>query len=462
MKLLLIYPNSRNQVLGWGDLGAVAEPLALEYLAAGARLDGHDVCLLDLRLHPNDLDRVVSEYQPDVVGITGYSMHVRSALLIAQQIKAVLPKCAVIVGGHHATLLPEDFFEPAVDYVVSGEGVRPLRAILAALSEGSQPPAIAGVYARCGGVFVFGGASPAFRVDDLPKPDRTLTAKDRSSYFIDWMKPIALIRTTVGCPFRCSFCSLWKIMDGHYHKRDVDLVVDELRLIAEECVFLVDDEAFVDGKRMLALAQAIEAAGIHKRYFAYCRVDSFLRHRETMEAWRRIGLERLFFGIEGISAIQLAEYNKRVEVSQVEAGLAEARKLGIEIFAQFIVNTNFTSRDFVQLVRFIEHNRISYPSFTVLTPLPGTASLTTFDQIVAVQPNGRPDWDLFDCQNAVVPTRLPVDEFKREYRNLHRVFRGSYAHYLEHPPRPVRDADQMASAAPSRLYPMAPPVRTRT
>ena len=37
MKILLIWPNSRNEVLGWGDLGAVAEPLALEYLAAGVR-----------------------------------------------------------------------------------------------------------------------------------------------------------------------------------------------------------------------------------------------------------------------------------------------------------------------------------------------------------------------------------------------------------------------------------------
>ena len=88
MRVLLIYPNSRNQVLGWGDLGAVAEPLALEYLAAGAMLDGHEVRVLDLRLHPNELEPVVLEFHPDAVGITGYSMHVLSVVAISGRISA--------------------------------------------------------------------------------------------------------------------------------------------------------------------------------------------------------------------------------------------------------------------------------------------------------------------------------------------------------------------------------------
>lgn len=48
MRVLLVYPHSRREVLGYGDLGAIAEPLALEYLAAGARRDGHEVRILDL------------------------------------------------------------------------------------------------------------------------------------------------------------------------------------------------------------------------------------------------------------------------------------------------------------------------------------------------------------------------------------------------------------------------------
>src|SRR5689334_1316378 len=389
MKILLIYPNARSELIGWGDLGAVAEPLALEYLAAGALGDGHEVSILDLRLHRSELDVRLEAFQPDLVGVTGYSMHVLRNLAICARVKRLIPSCSTVVGGHHATLLPEDFFEPQVDYIVQGEGVYPFVKLLRELEAKRQPSFIPGLWVRSGTRFISGGTPVLFDIDSLPVPDRTLTADDRSSYFIDWMKPIALVRSTVGCPYRCTFCSLWKIMDGKYHMRGVDRVVAELADIVEECVFLVDDEAFIHRHRMAELAGAIRASELRKRYFSYCRIDTLLRAGDLMQLWRQIGLERLFIGIESISSKELTEYNKRLQIAQIEDGLASARELGIGVFAGFIVNTNFSSRDFKQLVRFIEHNQVSYPSFTVLTSLPGTPALSTFDSVIERQPNGR-------------------------------------------------------------------------
>jgi radical SAM superfamily enzyme YgiQ (UPF0313 family) len=431
MKVLLIYPNARKELIGYGDLGAVAEPLALEYLAAGAKLDSHEVKILDLRLHPDELDETLTQFGPDVVGVTGYSMHVLRALDICRRVKEALPGCHTVVGGHHATLLPEDFFEPQIDFVVCGEGVKPFRELLKSLAGGLRPRDIAGLWSRVDGKFVSGGKPESFKIDDLPLPDREATAADRDSYFIDWMKPIALLRTTVGCPYRCSFCSLWRITDGRYYMRDVERVVGELSTVREECVFLVDDEAFVNGPRMMQLARGIKASGLKKRYFAYCRIDTLLRQPELMRAWREIGLERLFIGIEAISAKGLDEYNKRLEVAQIEAGLRAAREMGIEVFAGFVVNTNYTEREFKQLVRFIEHHKISYPSFTVLTPIPGTSALTTFEHVLELQPNGRPDWEKFDLQHVVTETTLPRKEFERHYKNLYHVFSGKYVPHRE-------------------------------
>ncbi len=433
MRLLLVWPNSRNEVLGWGDLGAVAEPLALEYLAAAARQDGHAVEVLDLRLHPADLENTVAAFRPDVVGVTAFSMHVRRALAICRTVKARRPECWTVVGGHHATFLPEDFFEPEVDFVVTGEGVGPLRELLQARGRGASSVRVPGIWTRHDGRFVSGGPQGRLELDSLPMPDRSVSARDRHAYFIDWMKPVALVRTTVGCPYRCTFCSLWKIMDGRYYVRDIERVVAEIATIREEFVFLVDDEAFINGRRMASLAGALEAHGLHKRYFAYCRMDTLLREREVLASWRRIGLERLFIGVDAVTEKDLDEYNKRLTPIQIETGFRVAQDLGIEIFAQFVVNTDYTRRDFQRLIRFIEHHRIRYPTFTILTPIPGTALLSpTFDNVVERQPNGRPNWDLFDCQNAVTPTRLPRDEFRAEYRNLYRVFKGAYTQYREH------------------------------
>ncbi len=431
MRSLLVWPNSRNEVLGWGDLGAIAEPLALEYLGAALRAAGHEVRILDLRLHPAALDEVLDSYRPELVGVTAFSMHVLTALRVCARVKERLPETVTVAGGHHATLLPEDFFVPQIDHVVCGEGTVPLVEIARRLSSGDPVEGLAGVWSQRAGEFHSGGAPAPFSIDALPAPDRTLTRDDRERYFIDWMRPVALLRTSVGCPFRCVFCSLWKIMDGKYNIRSEAAVVEELRTIGEDFVFLIDDEAFINGPRMIRLAAAIKAAGIHKRFFCYARIDSVRREQEALRAWREVGLERLFIGIDGISQDALDDMNKHCSVAVIEEGLDVPERLGIEVFAQFVVDPGYDHRDFRTLARFIEHRRIRYPSFTVLTPIPGTALLETFDHVTELQANGRPDWDLFDCQNAVTQTKLPKAEFRRAYRNLYHVFKGAYTQYRE-------------------------------
>ena len=427
MKLLLIYPNRHQEIIGWGDLGAIAEPLALEYIAAGAKLDGHQVRILDLRLHPQALDNTLRTFQPDVVGLTGYSMHVLRNLALCQEIKTVLLQCKTIVGGHHATLMPEDFFEPQIDGIIVGEGVVPFRQILQTLAEKRAIAGIPGVWWQGKGQFIYGGLPLSFSLEELPLPDRLITLFDRGAYYIDWMRPIALMRTTLGCPYRCSFCSLWKLMDGRYYTRDIERVLEELDTIAERYIFLVDDEPFINPKRMFQLAEAIGDARLDKQFFAYCRIDSFLKNQELMRTWREIGLRRVFFGLETIFDTELTDYNKRLAREQIVAGLKTARKLDIQIFANFIIKPDYTRSEFEQIVSFIQENQVEYPSFTILTPLPGTKACETFDHIIERQPNGRPNWDLFDLQNPVTQTKLPKDEFMKEYRNLQRVFASNYA-----------------------------------
>lgn len=434
MKLLLIYPNRSQEIIGWGDLGAIAEPLALEYIAAGAKLDHHQVKILDLRLHPHDLESTLLTFQPEVVGITGYSMHVLRNLAICKQIKEILPQCQTIVGGHHATLMPEDFFEPQIDGIIIGEGVQPFRQILQCLEAGKPATEIPGVWWQTDGKFINGGEPLPLSLEDIPMPDRLITLFDRGSYYIDWMRPIALLRTTLGCPYRCSFCSLWKIMDGKYYMRDIERVIDELKTIPERYIFLVDDEAFINPQRMFLLAEAIKKAKIDKEYFAYCRIDTFLRNLDLMKTWEEIGLRRVFFGVETIFNHELKDYHKRLECEQIIAGLNAAKQLNIKVFANFIIKPDYTHKEFSEIVNFIEKNKVDYPSFTILTPLPGTEAGKNFDQIIERQPNGRPNWDLYDLQNPVTKTKLPKEEFMQEYLNLQRVFASNYAR-AKHPPQ---------------------------
>ena len=442
MRALLIYPISESEIIGYGDLGAIAEPLALAYLAATAKELGCEPQLLDLRFDPTSLETELQAFRPDIVAVTGYSMHVHRMREICTSVKTLFPECKTVVGGHHATLMPIDFHDPHIDFIVEGEGCSPFKAILEQALNGAGSIAttdspIQGVWKQSySGDFIFGGKPPEIELDSLPCPDRLITLDQRQKYFIDWMKPIALVRTTVGCPYRCSFCSLWKIMDGKYYRRDLEATADEIASIEEPFIFLVDDEPFINPGRMTALAQLLLEKGVEKEYFAYCRVDTLLRNREMLELWVKAGLRRVFLGIEGVTAREMKSYEKRLSVRQVEQGLVAAREMGLKVFASFIVNPSYEERDFETLRRFIDRNEVDYPSFTIWTPLPGTEDFSnSFQSLTKWQTSGphkgRPDWRYWDLQHLVVDSVLPEEKFMEEYRKLRSVFSGSYSLYQQ-------------------------------
>lgn len=422
---MLIYPDFKEAFSVWGDIRFwFCEPLALEYLAAAAREEGHEVKILDLRLHPKSLDPVMTEFSPDLVGVTGYSMHVFEVQGICRRVKESRPSCFTVVGGHHASVMPEDFFQETIDFIVQGEGVTPFRQLLSQLSAGKSGTGIPEVWAMNGGLFCKGGTREEYDINVLPFPAREINIEDRTHYFMAHMKPIALMRTTEGCVFRCSFCSLWKLLKGKYLVHDNERVINELWQIKEDYIHLVDDEPWLDKQRMEQLADGIKAAGIKKKYFTYCRADTLVKHQELIRKWREIGLDSIFLGIEAVTPRELKEYNKKTDICQIEEALAFSNAIGLVVYCLFIIHPTFTSKKFKRLARFIQRHNIENPGFTVMTPLPGTDALANFDKITEMNSNGRPNWQFWDLQHAVTETTLPKDEFNRELNNLRLSFQG--------------------------------------
>ena len=191
IRALLIWPNSRNEVMGWGDLGAIAEPLALEYLGAGLKQAGHAVKILDMRLHPNSLHEVLASFEPHLVGVTAFSMHVPRVLEICKEVKKHAIDIGVIVGGHHATFCPEDFFTTDIDYVASGDGVDLIVDVADAIAQGQKCQRTSGLYCK-GNDGSFSARSAQDNVvrvqtrkkfNAMVKPDRSLTKQDREKVF---------------------------------------------------------------------------------------------------------------------------------------------------------------------------------------------------------------------------------------------------------------------------------------
>jgi radical SAM superfamily enzyme YgiQ (UPF0313 family) len=415
MRILLVQPPTPPAAIG-GDDWFIFEPLALEYLAAAVR-GTNDVIILDLRFGGSMRDALES-FQPDLVGITGYTVHVNTMRSLCETVKRWNAQAVTVVGGHHATVAPGDFADPGIDLVVVGEGVHPFREIVERMRRGASLTGIPSV-----GVAGHPPASappaygtPAHRLDGLPRPARDLTAAWRSRYFCDWMKPIASIRTSKGCPHRCRFCVLWKLTGGRYLRREPDDIVAELAEIAEPYVFFCDDESLLDARRMLQLAELIRDAGIRKQYFLYGRSDTIARHPELLAAWRSVGLARVFVGLEFHREEDLAYVGKSTTLRDNDAAVRILHDLGIEVYACFMLRPDFERRHFVELRRYSRALRLDYPLFTVLTPLVGT---DLYEDLRSRLVTGNSDY--CDFIHTLLPTRIPLRDFYRHYAWLLRT-----------------------------------------
>jgi radical SAM superfamily enzyme YgiQ (UPF0313 family) len=412
MKVLLIEPAKSPLSIGGEDL-FLYESLALEYVAAGVAQE-HDVRILDMRLN-KDLQSTLEVFKPDIVGITSYTVHVNAVRKITKLIKKWDPRILVVVGGHHATVAPEDFVSPVIDLIVMGEGVFAFQEIVERFQKGKDFSNIPGVaYAR-GEKLIITSSPVEIGLDAMPLPERKLTAKYRKHYYSEWMKPLASVRTSKGCPHRCNFCALWKISKGRYLTRNPEKIVEELETIDEKYVFFADDESLLDVDRMTELARLIKYAGIKKRYYLYGRSDTIARNPGLLAKWREVGLEKVFIGLEFFKVKDLEFVRKSSTLDDNRQAIRILHDLGIDEHASLIVRPEFTTADFRAFRQYCRDLGLRYAGFAVLTPLPGTDLYEDTKSRIMAR-----NYDYFDFIHTVLPTALPLQDFYREYYLLQR------------------------------------------
>jgi radical SAM superfamily enzyme YgiQ (UPF0313 family) len=415
VKILLVQPDCYNGSIGF-RLAAMPEPLALELLAAAIDSE-HDCRILDMRLD-RDLRAALSDFEPDVVGVTALTPEVYAAREVIDAAKAFSTDIFTVVGGHHATLLPQDFFAPTVDAIALGEGELNFPVLLDELASGrrrfqSVPNLL---YRNAAGEFVRSNATAVdLDMDRLALPRRDLTAQWRDEYFFLFDKPDTSVATGRGCPFRCNFCSVWTFYNGRTRQMSAARVVEELQAVDSEHVTFVDDNFLLNYRREREIAELIKAEGLKMRFSMECRTDSVARHPELVRQWADIGLYAVLLGLEGAGDETLANVNKSNSVAVNDEAIRILQDHGIIIWGAFLVEPHWTADDFTRLRDYVSSRGITHTQFTVLTPLPGTELYKQRKDELLTD-----DYRCFDALHAVLPTRLDREEFYRQFANLYR------------------------------------------
>jgi radical SAM superfamily enzyme YgiQ (UPF0313 family) len=421
MNILLVQPRPRG-ALWLGNLTCF-EPLGLETIAAPLQKE-HKLKLVDF-FKFNELRSTLSSFKPDICAIScSFTMDVNITLKVAEFVKRSKISPFVVVGGHHASLYPSDFQKDFIDAVVIGEGEVTLAELVSCLERNDDLMTVTGLALnRDGQQFFSGPRSLIGNLDSLPLPARHLSKRFRKQYFCQFQRPIAIVETTRGCPYRCNFCSVHKFYGDKVRFKSPERVVQELASIKEEAIFFSDDNFLASISRAERIASLLRENKIKKQYNIQARSDSIAKHPEIVRLWKEVGLTSVLIGFEKIDDEGLDCLNKRNTVESNEEALRILYSLGLGLAPSFIVDPDESHEGFAKLLQYVNKLQIKTPVFTVLTPFPGTDLFTQVKEKITTK-----NYDLFDCYHAVLPTRLPLADFYREFSKLYADTLQSYAH----------------------------------
>ncbi|MEA2570040.1 MAG: hypothetical protein QOI24_2041 [Acidobacteriota bacterium] len=416
MKIAFIKPPVGG-ILGLEMLTFV-EPLGPICVAACLEADGHECKVFDLRIDGEEAGlEACRSFAPDVVGLQcNFTTERNRTVRLAQRIKRELPRTVVIVGGHDASRDPKWFHHDAIDFIACGDGEEVLPPLVEALRAGTDPAVVRGLTFRRKDEWIStGDVVVRPNLDSYPLPARHLISHYADHYYINFRKPLALMETARGCPFKCNFCSVWKFHESTFREKSPERVVQELLTIDAPNIFITDDIFWMNVKRGEEMARQIKAAGIKKYFTVQTRTDIIVKFPHLIEMWKDCGNLSIFLGLESVTDEGLALVNKKNKACNNVQAIEILRDLGVGYTPNFIVDPAWDHEDFARLREWIDQMGAYNSGFSILTPLPGTDLWDTASQNVTTH-----DWEMYDIVHAVLPTKLPLRDFYDEYSGLWR------------------------------------------
>ncbi len=434
LRILLLRPRPPKETIGLQHV-MICEPLELEYLVGNIDKTKASVKIIDMILEKKPIEFFINKYKPHIVGMTAYITHVGAVKEMARKIKCLSNKTITVVGGVHAEVVPEDFRSKYIDYIICSNPVETFNKIIDWVRAGVDTKDIDETYiksnehqprlasccrdtketgetyiksndhqaylaSRCGdakeidGIYVKGKKHIRSSSYNILPPDRSSVKKYRKKYYYMFHNPCALIKTSLGCPYTCSFCFCKEITGGKYFARKIDEVMKELKSIKEREIYIVDDDFLFNEDRLNLFCDELERRNIHKRFLVYGRADFIASHEKVIGRLSRHGLSAVIVGVESVREKDLKDFNKRSSLENNEKAIRILQKYGIELYATMILQPDFTKKDFRQIEDYIIGLNVSFVNLQPLTPLPGTEIYDDYKDKILVSRKDYAMWDL--------------------------------------------------------------------
>ncbi len=411
MRVLLLRPRPDNERFGLGPFFRV-EPLGLEYIGAALRALGHEPTIADLRFRPG-VNTWIRRIRPRIVAISClHSLEYDRVRETAREVRRATPEALVVIGGHAAAAFPTPLESDEIDAICLGDGEEVMPSLVEAIQRGEALDSVPALRLRMrDGWLSTQPLAEQTSLDRVPVPARDLVARHRDGYHCLLFKPVWLVETARGCPYRCTFCSVWQLYGRSFRERSVAAVVEDFAS-AGDAIFVADDLFWNHPARSRELAEALSRRGVRKRWLlVQTRTDIICRQSELLEVWRPLAKDfDIFFGFEAATDAGLAQVDKDMGVSASVEAVRIARSMGFGVNGNFLVDPGWTEQNFEELWDFVARHSLRRAGFTILTPLPGTELFRRLAPHLAGQP-----WFKYDMHHLLWEPRLGAKRFFELY-----------------------------------------------
>ena len=363
-ELILVNPGSRAQMYGklGASLSGIEPPLWAGLIAAFIREQGYLVKIIDADAEnwsPEYTVEKIVECNPTLAAIivlgTNPSASSTPKMTTVSEVLSTLkrknPDTKTILVGLHPSALPEKTLrEEDTDFVCQGEGFYTILQLLEVLTSGKEPGdyEIPGLwYTQNGRVISNHRAALIENLDELPFAAWDLMPMDKYRAHnwhcfgnIDQRKPYAVIYTSLGCPFNCTYCNIHALYSAKpgIRFRSPEKVVEEIDFLVRNYkvrnIKIIDELFALKKERDMHICDLIIQGGYDLNMWAYARVDTV--SEPMLKKMKQAGINWLAYGFESASDQVRRGVAKKTAQETIEGAIEMTHAAGIYIMGNFI------------------------------------------------------------------------------------------------------------------------------
>jgi radical SAM superfamily enzyme YgiQ (UPF0313 family) len=362
---------------------------------------------------------------PDLVILTGYNVAENLIISKAKAYKNKYPTVKIMVSGVHAQLNREAFRTEGIDYVYFSQSLETFRAFIKTAvdleldyekednkyisNKRTNNKEDKNNYFRKG-VDIYDKLTDSWQLgqDDVLikseniSPDRLVFNDIKSqTRYIDKTQ-VALVKSSHGCPYSCSFCYCRLLNNGIYLKPDYKRLISEIREIDSSYIWVIDDSFFITREDALDFIVNAKNEYLNKSLIIYLRADFIVENQDLMSELKSWGIDEVIVGFESEDESMLSEYNKGQTANIYQKAVNILKNQAIELTALFIVDPAYEIKDFLRLYKYIKKLDLDLYTISIMTPLKGTLDYELRKhELIETDPRK------FDFLHLVLKSKLP-------------------------------------------------------